>query len=188
MSVAADRLLAGMRDEIVPTSCRPGRGHRHDRRRHCAASCRAPPMNDPRAPRKSLEAAQRPSRSGSLAVCRPERRARRAAPENMRATDEIVTALNERRILARLRAGGRRRTREPAFYECLMRMQRRTAVLLAPRRRAGRREARPGPSARPSRARARHRRARGSARRPAQPQHLAGDHHGRRTGGRRSKR
>src|SRR5262249_35275359 len=62
-------------------------------------------------------------RSGSFAAWRPnaERDAQRRV--NIRVTDEIVTALNQRRIAMAfepvVEAGGRK----PAFYECLGRMQ-----------------------------------------------------------------
>ena len=39
MLIAADRLLAGVRDEVVQTGGRCGRGDRDDRRRHRAAPC-----------------------------------------------------------------------------------------------------------------------------------------------------
>ena len=52
---------------------------------------------------------------------------------NIRVTDEIVTALNERRILTAFEPVVDARTREPAFYECLVRMRQQDGqFLLAP--------------------------------------------------------
>ena len=51
--------------------------------------------------------------------------------ENVRATDEIVTALNERRILLAFEPVVDAITRKPAFYECLMRIRRSDGTILA---------------------------------------------------------
>src|SRR6185295_3784521 len=62
-------------------------------------------------------------RGGSFLTWRPnvERDAQRRV--NIRVTDEIVTALNERRIVMAFEPVVDARTREPAFHECLVRMQ-----------------------------------------------------------------
>jgi EAL domain-containing protein (putative c-di-GMP-specific phosphodiesterase class I) len=62
-------------------------------------------------------------RAGSFLVWRPnvERDAQRRV--NIRVTDEIVTALNERRIVMAFEPVVDARSREPAFHECLVRMQ-----------------------------------------------------------------
>ena len=49
----------------------------------------------------------------------------------MRATDEIITALNERRILLAFEPVVAIGSRQPAFYECLMRVRRADGSLLA---------------------------------------------------------
>ena len=62
-------------------------------------------------------------RRGSLMAWRPnvEREAQRRV--NIRVTDEIVTALNERRIVMAYEPVVTTVTREPAFHECLVRMR-----------------------------------------------------------------
>src|SRR6202000_1719279 len=50
--------------------------------------------------------------------------------ENVRATDEIVAALNERRIFLAYETVARSADRTPAFYECLMRVRRSDGSLL----------------------------------------------------------
>ncbi|MGL1645785.1 hypothetical protein ACSTHO_23700, partial [Vibrio parahaemolyticus] len=61
-------------------------------------------------------------RRGSLMVWRPnvERDAQRRV--NIRVTDEIVTALNERRIVMAYEPVVATVSRQPAFHECLVRM------------------------------------------------------------------
>jgi EAL domain-containing protein (putative c-di-GMP-specific phosphodiesterase class I) len=68
--------------------------------------------------------AARAKRHGSFAAYLPslERDARRR--ENLRATDEIVAALNERRITLAYEPVVQAQTRAIAFHECLMRVQR----------------------------------------------------------------
>ncbi len=44
--------------------------------------------------------------------------------ENVQATDKIITALNERRILLAFEPVVETGSRKPAFYECLMRIRR----------------------------------------------------------------
>ena len=68
-------------------------------------------------------------RRGSFLAYRPnlEREARRR--ENVKSTDAIVAALNERRILLAYEPVVRTLTRAPAFYECLLRVQRADGTL-----------------------------------------------------------
>jgi EAL domain-containing protein (putative c-di-GMP-specific phosphodiesterase class I) len=63
-------------------------------------------------------------RRGSFLAYHPniEREAQRR--ENVRATDEIVAALNERRIFLAYQTVATAAGRTPAFYECLMRVRR----------------------------------------------------------------
>ena len=121
VNVAAERLLAGIRDEIVPTRSGP-----------VSVTASIGAVCAPRYARTADEAINRAQeiletaksrRSGSFAVWRPdiERDAQRQI--NIRVTDEIVTALNERRILTAFEPVVDARTREPAFYECLVRMR-----------------------------------------------------------------
>src|SRR5262249_61443628 len=62
-------------------------------------------------------------RAGSFLAWKPnvEREAQRRV--NIRVTDEIVTALNERRIVMAYEPVVLAGTRENAFYECLVRME-----------------------------------------------------------------
>ncbi len=131
MNVAAERILAGIRDEVVPTSSGP-----------VSVTASIGAVSVPRYARSTEEAVNRAHetldaakrrRAGSFAVWRPnvEREAQRRI--NIRVTDEIVTALNERRILLAFEPVVSAHSRERAFYECLIRMERNDGqVLLAP--------------------------------------------------------
>jgi diguanylate cyclase (GGDEF)-like protein len=131
MNVAAERLLAGIRDEIVPTRSGP-----------VSVTASIGAVLVPRYARTADEAINRAQevleaaksrRNGSFAVWRPdvERDAQRRT--NIRVTDEIVTALNERRILTAFEPVVDAHTRAPAFYECLVRMRQQDGqFLLAP--------------------------------------------------------
>lgn len=59
----------------------------------------------------------------------PERETKRR--ENVRATEEIITALNGRRIFLVYEPVVAVGSRQPAFYECLMRIKRTDGSLLA---------------------------------------------------------
>ena len=129
--VAAERFLAAVRDEIVPTKSGPV---------SVTASIGAVSM--PRFARNADEAINRAQetleaaksrRAGSFLLWKPnvERDAQRRV--NIRVTDEIVTALNERRIVVAFEPVVDVRTRKPAFYECLVRMEQEDGqALLAP--------------------------------------------------------
>ena len=81
---------------------------------------------------ETLDMAKR-RRAGSFSLWRPnvERDAQRRV--NIRVTDEIVTALNERRIVMAFEPVVEARSRDAAFYECLVRMEQGDGqVLLAP--------------------------------------------------------
>ena len=77
---------------------RAGRGHRHDRRRRRRRATPARSTRSSRARRSALDAAKA-KRRGSFFAYRPNIEREALRRENVRATDEIVTALNERRIL-----------------------------------------------------------------------------------------
>jgi diguanylate cyclase (GGDEF)-like protein len=129
--VAAERFLAAVRDEIVPTKSGPV---------SVTASIGAVSM--PRFARNADEAINRAQetleaaksrRAGSFLLWKPnvERDAQRRV--NIRVTDEIVTALNERRIVVAFEPVVDVLTRKPAFYECLVRMEQEDGrALLAP--------------------------------------------------------
>lgn len=130
-NVAAERFLAAVRDEVVPTKSGPA---------SVTASIGA--VTIPRHARSAEEAVNRAQetldaaksrRAGSFALWKPnvERDAQRRV--NIRVTDEIVTALNERRIVIGFEPVVDARLRQPAFYECLVRMEQDDGrALLAP--------------------------------------------------------
>jgi len=129
LAAAADRLLAVVRDDVIQTSAGA-----------VAASVTIGGVAAPRHARnveeilsraqEALDAAKT-KRRGSFEAYRPnvERDARRR--ENVRATDEIIAALNDRRILLAFEPVVDIRSRELAFYECLMRIRRRDGSLIA---------------------------------------------------------
>jgi diguanylate cyclase (GGDEF)-like protein len=131
MNIAAERFLAGIRDDVVPTKSGP-----------VAVTASIGAVSVPRYARSADEAINRAHetldmakrrRAGSFSLWRPnvERDAQRRV--NIRVTDEIVTALNERRIVMAFEPVVEARSRDAAFYECLIRMEQDDGgVLLAP--------------------------------------------------------
>src|SRR3982075_102949 len=131
INVAAERFLAGVRDEVVPTKSGP-----------VSVTASIGAVSIPRYARGADEAINRAHetldtakrrRAGSFLLWRPnvERDAQRRV--NIRVTDEIVTALNERRIVMAFEPVVEARSRDAAFYECLVRMEQDDGqVLLAP--------------------------------------------------------
>jgi len=130
-NIAAERFLAGIRDDVVPTKSGP-----------VSVTASIGAVSVPRHARSADEAINRAHetldgakrrRAGSFSLWRPnvEREAQRRV--NIRVTDEIVTALNDRRIVAAFEPVVEARSRQPAFYECLVRMEQGDGqVLLAP--------------------------------------------------------
>ncbi len=129
MAIAAERLLTGIRDEMVPTGAGP-----------IAVTVTIGGVTAPRHARSVAEVLARAQESldtakarrrGSFQAYRPniEREAMRR--ENVRATDEIVAALNERRIFLAYETVTSATDRQPAFYECLMRIRRTDGSLIA---------------------------------------------------------
>jgi diguanylate cyclase (GGDEF)-like protein len=130
-SIAAERFLAGIRDEVIPTKSGP-----------VSVSVSIGAVTIPRHARNADEAVNRAQetldaakrrRAGSFSLWKPnvERDAQRRV--NIRVTDEIVTALNQRRIVAAFEPVVEARSRQPAFYECLVRMEQEGGqALLAP--------------------------------------------------------
>ena len=131
INVAAERFLLGIRDEVVPTKSGP-----------VSVTASIGAVSVPRYARNTDEAINRAHetldaakhrRSGSFSVWRPnsERDAQRRV--NIRVTDEIVTALNERRIAMAFEPVVEANSRNAAFYECLIRMEQADGqILLAP--------------------------------------------------------
>lgn len=131
MNVAAERFLAGIRDEVVPTKSGP-----------VSVTASIGAVSLPRYARttdeavnrahETLDAAKR-RRAGSFAAWRPDAARDAQRRVNIRVTDEIVTALNERRIRLAYEPVVSAVSRERAFHECLVRMdQGGGQVLLAP--------------------------------------------------------
>jgi diguanylate cyclase (GGDEF)-like protein len=129
MLVAADRLLAGVRDEVMQTSAGP-----------VAVTVTMGGVTAPRHARNVRDVLIRAQdaldgakvrRRGSFQSYRPnlEREAQRH--ENVRATEEIITALNARRISLVYEPIVDIASRQPALYECLMRVRRADGSLLA---------------------------------------------------------
>jgi diguanylate cyclase (GGDEF)-like protein len=128
MAIAAERMLAAVRDEMVPTSA--------------ASISITVTLGGVTAPRHARSVAEvlaraqesldtaKARRRGSFHAYRPniEREAMRR--ENVRATDEIVAALNERRIFLAYETVAAASGRLPAFYECLMRIRRADGTLI----------------------------------------------------------
>jgi diguanylate cyclase (GGDEF)-like protein len=131
INVAAERFLAGIRDEVVPTKSGP-----------VSVTASIGAVSIPRYARSADEAINRAHetldsakrrRAGSFLLWRPnvQREAQRRV--NIRVTDEIVTALNERRIVMAFEPVVDARSRNASFYECLVRMEQDDGqVLLAP--------------------------------------------------------
>ena len=131
VNVAAERFLAGIRDDVVPTKSGP-----------VSVTVSIGAVSVPRYARSAEEAINRAHetldtakrrRAGSFSLWRPnvERDAQRRV--NIRVTDEIVTALNERRIVMAFEPVVEARSRKAAFHECLIRMEQDDGrVLLAP--------------------------------------------------------
>ncbi|WP_166301315.1 bifunctional diguanylate cyclase/phosphodiesterase [Bradyrhizobium sp. 2S1] len=130
-NVAAERFLAAVRDEVVPTKSGP-----------VSVTVSIGAVTIPRHAKSAEEAVNRAQetldaaksrRAGSFALWKPnvERDAQRRV--NIRVTDEIVTALNERRIVIGFEPVVDARSRQPSFYECLVRMEQDDGrALLAP--------------------------------------------------------
>jgi diguanylate cyclase (GGDEF)-like protein len=129
MLIAADRLLVGVREEVVQTGAGP-----------VAVTATVGGVTVPRHARNLREMLSRAQdalngakarRRGSFQAYRPdlERAAQRQA--NVRATGEIVTALNAQRIFLVYEPIVAIGSRQPVFYECLMRIRRADGTLLA---------------------------------------------------------
>jgi diguanylate cyclase (GGDEF)-like protein len=130
-NTAAMRFLQGIRDDIIPTASGP-----------VSVTASIGAVSVPRHARTADEAVARAQealataksrRNGSAMMWKPnvERDAQRRV--NIRVTDEIVTALNERRVVLAFEPVVDAVTRAPAFHECLVRMRQDDGqLLLAP--------------------------------------------------------
>ena len=122
LAVAADRLLAGVRDETIKTAAGA-----------VAVTVTIGGVTAPRHARSVPEIlsraqdalhAARAKRHGSFVGYRPNVERDALRRESVRATDEIVAALNERRIALAYEPVVETQSRKVAFYECLMRVYR----------------------------------------------------------------
>lgn len=122
LTVAAERLLSEVRDEPMMTAAGP-----------VAVTVTIGGVTAPRHARSVPEilsraqdalAAARAKRHGSFMAYRPNVERDALRRESARATDEIVAALNERRIMLAFEPVVDAQNRQPAFYECLMRVNR----------------------------------------------------------------
>ncbi len=187
LTAAADRFLAAVREDVVRTAHGP-----------VAASVTIGGIAAPRHARtvdeiiahaQELLDTAKSKRRGSFVAYRPNVERDAARRDNVQATDKIITALNERRIRLAFEPVVETVSRQPAFYECLMRIVRcRRHRGAGERGHSARREARAGAPDRPSRDRAGHRGARRLARAVREPERFARTRSSTRTGGPRSAR
>jgi diguanylate cyclase (GGDEF)-like protein len=129
MLIAADRLLLSVRDDVIKTSAGPVAvtvtigGITAPRHAHTVQQVLARAQD-------ALSSA-RMKRRGSFQAYQPNLAREAQRQESMRATDEIITALNDRRIFLVYEPIVATTSRMPAFYECLMRVKRADGSLLA---------------------------------------------------------
>jgi diguanylate cyclase (GGDEF)-like protein len=122
IATAAERLLAGVRDDVVQTQGGP-----------VAVTVTIGGVNAPRHARtlqeilaraqEALDAAKA-KRRGSFHAYRPNVERAALRRQNVRSSDEIVRALNENRIAVAFEPVVATAARTPVFYECLMRIRR----------------------------------------------------------------
>jgi diguanylate cyclase (GGDEF)-like protein len=122
MEKAAERLIAGVRDDVVRTGAGP-----------VALTVTIGGVTAPRHAANVTEILARAQetldrakskRLGSYQIYRPNIERETLRRENVRAADEIVNALNERRILLAFEPVAETVSRRTAYYECLMRIRR----------------------------------------------------------------
>ena len=129
IATAAERLLAGVRDDVVQTQAGP-----------VAVTVTIGGVNAPRHARtlhevlaraqESLDTAKA-KRRGSFHAYRPSVERDAVRRQNVRSSDEIVRALNEHRIAVAFEPVVATVSRVPAFYEGLMRIRRTDGSVIA---------------------------------------------------------
>jgi diguanylate cyclase (GGDEF)-like protein len=128
MAIAAERLLAGIRETMVQTGAGP-----------IAVTATIGGVTAPRHARSVAEVLGRAQEAldtakarhrGTFLAYRPNIEREALRRENVRATDEIVAALNERRIFLAYETVVKAVGRQTAFYECLMRIRRSDGTLV----------------------------------------------------------
>jgi diguanylate cyclase (GGDEF)-like protein len=130
LAVASERFLLGVREEVISTASGP-----------VAVTASIGSVSAPRHARSTDDAINRAQealdsakarRRGSFCSWQPsvERETQRRV--NIRVTEEIVTALNDRRVVIAFEPVVGTHSHEPEFYECLVRMKVEGGSLLAP--------------------------------------------------------
>jgi diguanylate cyclase (GGDEF)-like protein len=130
INVATERFLLGIREEVVATASGP-----------VSVTASIGAVSAPRHARTTDDAINRAQealdaakarRRGSALAWQPsiERETQRRV--NIRVTDEIVTALNDRRVIIAFEPVVGTLSRQPAFYESLVRMRVDGSSILAP--------------------------------------------------------
>jgi diguanylate cyclase (GGDEF)-like protein len=122
LAVAAERFLVAVRDDVVHTTIGPvavtaSAGG-------VMAPRHADTVHDVLSRGHEALATGKLKRRGAVELFRPNSERDALRRENMRATDEIIGALNERRILTAFEPVVETRSRRVAFHECLMRIRR----------------------------------------------------------------
>ena len=130
VNVVANRILSTVRDTVVPTASGP-----------VSVTASIGVVSVPRnacrvdeAVNRAHEALDAGSRRspGSFDVWRPNHARDDQRRANIQVADQIVTALNERRVVLAYEPVVSACSRKGAFYECLVRMEQGGRVLLAP--------------------------------------------------------
>ena len=129
LAIAAERMLATVRETLVPTTAGP-----------IAITATIGGVTAPRHARSVAEVLVRTQEAfdtattrhrGSFLAYRPSIEREALRRENVHATDEIVAALNDRRIFLAYEPIAAATDRRPAFYECLMRIRRTDGTLIS---------------------------------------------------------
>ena len=122
LAIAAERFLVAIRDDVVRTTIGPVA---------VTASAggvmvprHADTVHDVLSRGHEALATGKLKRRGAVELFRPNSERDALRRENMRATDEIIGALNDRRILTAFEPVVETRSRRVAFHECLMRIRR----------------------------------------------------------------
>ena len=129
LTMAADRFLAAVREDVVQTAHGPVAttitigGVAAPRHARTVAEILAHAQ-------ESLDVAKA-KRRGTFVAYRPNVELEALRAENVRATDKIITALNERRILLAYEPVVTTSGRDIAFHECLMRIRRTDGTVVA---------------------------------------------------------
>jgi diguanylate cyclase (GGDEF)-like protein len=122
LAVAAERFLAGIRDELITTPSGP-----------IAVTASIGGITAPRYARSAAEMQSRAQEAlddarmrqpGSFLAYRPDSEQEARQRDNIRATDEIVAALGEQRVFLAYDTVVTAHGRNPVFYESLMRVRR----------------------------------------------------------------